>query len=228
MRTAVLILTVLAQFAAGSVAAEEKANAKVDSPTLPEAGKDGWRVLFDGKSLANWTATNFGGEGEVYVEDGALGFHMGNPLTGVTWTGAELPSVNYEIVFEGRKVKGGDFFCALTFPYQDTHASLVLGGWGGAVIGMSSINGYDASENETTDYYKFEQGQWYKVRLKVTDEVITAWIDEEQIFNVETDEKNISTRIEVDPSKPLGFCSFETQGEIRNVKLRKLSEAPKE
>jgi hypothetical protein len=189
---------------------------------LPKAGEGGWRPLFDGKTLTNWKPTNFGGEGEVYVKDGVVGFHMGNPLTGITWDGAELPKVNYELAFETRRVEGGDFFCALTFPYKDSHASLVLGGWGGAVTGMSSINGYDASENETTDYFKFEKGKWYKVRLKVTDSAITAFIDDEQLFEVETADKTISTRIEVDVSKPLGFCSFETQGEVRNIRLREI------
>lgn len=195
---------------------------------LPEAGEDGWRPLFDGKTLTNWKATEFGAEGEVYIEDGVLGFDMGHPLTGVTWAGAPLPKVEYELEFEGRKVKGSDFFCALTFPCQDSHASLVLGGWGGAVIGLSSINGYDASENETTDFHKFEHGKWYKVRLKVTDGIVEAWIDDEQILNVETADKKISTRIEVDPSKPLGFCSFETQGEIRKLRLRELKPGDKD
>lgn len=212
-----------AQVADGPAAPRPEGDSK--PAALPEAGADGWRTLFDGKTLSGWKATNFGGEGNVYVADGALGFEMGNPLTGITWAGAELPKVNYEVAFEGRRVEGGDFFCALTFPYQDHYASLVLGGWGGAVIGMSSINGYDASENETTDYFKFNKGQWYKVRLKVTDDVIEAWIDDESIFRVETADKKISTRIEVDLSKPLGFCSFETQGELRNLKLREVPRA---
>jgi hypothetical protein len=190
--------------------------------TLPQADDDGWRALFDGKTLTNWKSTKFGGEGEVYAQDGVLGFDMGNPLTGVTWIGAELPKVNYEVHFEARKVQGGDFFCALTFPVQDDHLTLVLGGWGGAVIGLSSIDGFDASENETTDYYTFKKEQWYKVRVKVTDKVVQCWIDGESISNVEYAGKRLSTRIEVDDSKPFGICSFETQGEVRNLKLRQL------
>jgi hypothetical protein len=204
------------------------ADAPAKPKELPKADEKGWRPLLDGKTLTNWKPTNFGGEGEVYVKEGVVGFHMGNPLTGITWDGADLPKVNYELTFESRRVEGGDFFCALTFPYKDSHASVVLGGWGGAVTGMSSINGYDASENETTDYYKFEKGQWYKVRLKVTDSTITAFIDDEQLFQVETADKTISTRIEVDVSKPLGFCSFETQGEVRNIRLREIKPEKKD
>ena len=29
---------------------------------------------------------------------------------------------------------------------------LIVGGWGGGVVGMSSLNGKDAARNETTQY----------------------------------------------------------------------------
>lgn len=181
-----------------------------------------WQTLFDGKSLDNWKVTQFGGEGEVVVEDGVLVIDMGNPLTGVTWTGDQLPTVNYEVELEGRRMAGSDFFCALTFPVKDSHASLVLGGWGGTVIGISSINGFDASENETTDFYRFEKNKWYKIKLQVTDEKINAWIDGKQIAEVEYPKKELSVRIEVERSKPFGIATYQTQGGIRNLRLRKL------
>ena len=46
--------------------------------------------------------------------------------------------------------------------------SRVVGGWGGRVVGISSINGVDASENETYKDHEFKTGQWYRVRVKVT------------------------------------------------------------
>src|SRR5215208_958861 len=45
------------------------------------------RALFDGRTLDDWQITNFGGEGEVYVEDGQLILSSGSPLTGVTYKG---------------------------------------------------------------------------------------------------------------------------------------------
>ncbi len=33
--------------------------------------KPAWKKLSDGKSLAGWKEAKFGGEGEIYVEDGA-------------------------------------------------------------------------------------------------------------------------------------------------------------
>lgn len=186
-----------------------------------------WRMLFDGKTLTNWKSTQFGGEGEVVVEDGALVIDMGNPMTGVTWTGDPLPKSNYEVELEGRRMAGSDFFCALTFPVQESYASLVLGGWGGTVIGISSINGYDASENETTDFYQFEKNKWYKIRVQVTDAHLRAWIDDKQIVDVEHAKREMSVRLEVEPSKPFGIATYQTQGGIRNLRLRTIEPGAK-
>ncbi len=191
-----------------------------DTPAAGDAAEA--QSLFDGKTLKNWTKTNFGGEGEVSVSDGAISMGMGNPMTGVTWNGPALPKSNYEVQFEARRKLGSDFFCALTFPVKDQFASLVLGGWGGAVTGISSVNGYDASENETTDFFKFEKDQWYKVRLKVTENKIEAWLDDEQFVDLDLEGKKFSVRIEVELSKPLGISTFETIGEIRKLTLRDL------
>ena len=47
-----------------------------------------WTPLFDGSQLGKWEQTSFGGEGPVSVVDGAIVLGMGDPLTGITWTGA--------------------------------------------------------------------------------------------------------------------------------------------
>jgi hypothetical protein len=240
MSTLRVLLVVALAFAAGLVAegappqadsggnaAGGAAPAANDDAKPANGGADSWRPLFDGKTLEHWKVTDFGGQGEVRAEDGQLILGMGDPLTGVTWAGAPLPKVNYEIELEASRTLGSDFFCALTFPVEDSHLSLVLGGWGGAVTGLSSINGMDASENETTDYFRFEKGRWYKIRLRVTDQIVQAWIDGESILRVEYPGKKLSLRIEVDLQKPLGLSTFQTEGAIRNLRLRELPPAAK-
>src|SRR5262245_17585755 len=91
--------------------------------------------LFNGKNLDGWKVTDFGGEGEVRVEDGQIIMRMGQPLTGVTLAdGSKLPTDNFEVTLQAMKRKGDDFFCALTFPVRDSHASFVIGGWAGTVV----------------------------------------------------------------------------------------------
>jgi hypothetical protein len=192
-------------------------------PAQEQKAADGWTALFDGKSLAGWKVTDFGGEGEVMVNGGEIILKMGQPLTGITWKeGDKIPTDNYEITLQARKRKGDDFFCGLTFPVRDTHATFVLGGWAGTVVGLSSINGLDASENETTQYEKFDQNKWYTVRVRVADGIIACWIDDKQMVDVELNGNRISTRIEVDPNKPLGICCYNTEAGLKDIKLRRI------
>lgn len=195
----------------------------VFSATAQEQKAAGWTPLFDGQSLAGWKVTDFGGEGEVMVNSGEIVLKMGQPLTGITWKeGDKIPTDNFEITLQARKRKGDDFFCGLTFPVRDSHATFVLGGWAGTVVGLSSINGLDASENETTQYEKFDQNKWYTVRVRVADGMIGCWLDDKQMVDVELKNNRISTRIEVDPNKPLGICCYNTEAGLKDIKLRRI------
>lgn len=181
-------------------------------------------TLFNGKDLKGWEVCNYAGHGDVKVEDGRLILEMGAGLTGVRWTNTVPATVNYEISLEAMRIGGYDFFCGLTFPVKDSNCSLILGGWGGGVTGLSSINGYDASMNETTGYRRFENKKWYKVRVRVTDNKIEAWLDGDQLVDVDYSDKQIDVRIDIEDSRPLGLASWQTIGAIRNVNLRRLPE----
>ena len=148
--------------------------AKLPSPPKPD---DGWLSLFNGKDLSGWEETDYAGRGNVKVQNGELHIENGLVITGVTYTNKTvLPKTNYEIEYEAKKLNGTDFFGLLTFPVGDAHASLVTGGWGGAVTGISSINSMDASENNTTVYLKFNKDHWYKFRLSVTPDNLSVWM----------------------------------------------------
>ena len=180
--------------------------------------------LFDGKNLGYWEVSDFVRHGDVSVKNGAIYIEKsetGGYMTGITWTGP-LIQMNYEITLEAMRVKGSDFFCGLTFPVGDRPCSLILGGWGGSLCGLSSLDYMDASENETTTFVDFNQNQWYRVRLRVTENKILAWLDDEMLVNVDTADKNIDIRIEVTPSLPLGISTYLTTGAVRNIRLHKL------
>ena len=180
-------------------------------------------ALFDGKTLAGWESTQFGGEGEVLVEDGAIVLEMGSNMTGITWTdAAKIPKIDYEISFEAKRIDGDDFFAGLTFPVGDQWLSLILGGWGGATVGVSSIDGADASSNATTSYIDFDRDRWYKVRLRVTKDKVQAWLDDKSIVDFKTAGHKLTVRSEVEPSKPLGFSTWLTKAALRNIELRRL------
>jgi hypothetical protein len=190
----------------------------------PTTKEKGWRRLFDGRSLQSWKSTNFGGEGEVSVEDGAILLDFGTSLTGVTYVG-EFPRMNYELSLEAKRVAGIDFFCGLTFPVAENYCSFIVGGWAGTVVGLSSIDGLDASENETTRYLRFDSNRWYRIRVQVTPTHIDAWIDDERVVHQNIEGRRVSTRNEVVLSKPIGICAWETRAALRQIQVRNLPPA---
>jgi hypothetical protein len=182
----------------------------------------GWQSLFDGKALGSWQPSKFGGDGTVRVENSQIVLDTGKPFTGITWTGPEPPTTNYEIALEAMRVEGRDFFAGITFPVGDSSCSLILGGWGGTVIGLSSVNGEDASQNQTSQSTEFELGRWYKVRIRVTDAAIETWLDDRQIIKQERKGNKIGIRVDMEPSLPLGIASYRTKAALRDLRLRKL------
>ncbi len=182
---------------------------------------DGQVSLFDGESLNGWNITNFGTEGPVQVSEGNIVIGMGDGCSGITWQG-DFPVMNYEVQVTAKKVSGNDFFCGMTFPVDSSFISLIVGGWGGPVVGLSTIDGYDASDNETRVLKKFEHNQWYTIRLKVTPGKIEAWIDEEQIVDFSTENRQLSVRPEVELSKPFGICTWITTAALQQITLKEL------
>ena len=152
-----------------------------------------WESLFDGKSLGKWKKTEFGGEGDVTIENGEIVMAAGHDMTGITWTG-DVPTENFEIEVKARRLSGNDFFCGLTFPVGKTHCSFIAGGWAGAVCGLSTLDGEDASENDTMRIRDFETARWYTVRVRVTVDRIQAWIDDEVFADVKTAGRRIGIR----------------------------------
>ena len=174
--------------------------------------------IFDGKTLTGWEITNFGPQGPVFISDDQVVLGMGDGCTGLTWT-KEFPTVDYEVTLEAKRVDGNDFFCGMTFPAGKDPCTLIVGGWGGTVVGLSSINGMDASENETSTLRQFEKERWYRIRLRVTGDTIQAWIDDEIVVDFAIGSNLLSIRPEVELSRPFGIASWRTTAAIRNIKV---------
>jgi hypothetical protein len=179
--------------------------------------------LFDGKSLEGWEITNFGPQGPVYVSGGNIILGMGDGCTGITWK-KNFPEINYKITLEAKKVDGNDFFCGMTFPVGKNPCTLIIGGWGGATVGLSSINGMDASENETTTLQNFEKDRWYKISLIVKTDTIKALIDSLIVVNFSIGNKKLSVRPEVELSRPFGIASWKTTAALRNIRVNRITD----
>lgn len=216
-RLLTLVLTVLA------------VNARAEEPAQPEMWQVGDEVkIFDGKSLEGWRIIekfDFADHGKCEVVDGVIRLPKGDPATGISWKEDNLPRNNYELTLQGRRTEGSDFFCGLTFPVKEEYCSLILGGWGGQMVGLSNIDGFSAIENETTRVIEFENNRWYDIRLRVTDTHIQIWIDKEQIINLEKRQRKFSIWWEQEPVTPLGLVTWRCSGELKDLKLNHLVKA---
>jgi hypothetical protein len=208
-RIVIIILAVIISGCSGK--SPVRKDVKVDHVTLSEIP-----VLFDGRPVTGWIATNFGPQGPVSVSDRDIILGMGDGCTGITWQG-QFPETNYQVALDAKRVEGNDFFCGMTFPVGKAPCTLIVGGWGGTTVGLSSIDGEDAARNQTRKLMSFEKNRWYHIRLAVTEKNLTAWIDTIKAVDFDIKAHRLSIRPEVELSRPFGIVSWNTTAVIRNV-----------
>jgi hypothetical protein len=189
------------------------------APALP--GAEGWTLLFDGGTLNGWKPAPFPGQGQVTVRDGMVVLGKGDRMTGLVHT-RPFPNVDYELRFEAARLEGNDFFAGLIFPVKNSFCSWICGGWDGSTVGLSNLDGYDASENETSLARDFQQGRWYKFQLAVTQDRLRASIDGATIIDLDVRRHEFSLRFDdTDLARPLGFASYGTVGGLRQIAWRR-------
>jgi len=215
-RTVVAISSLVLLVATAAAGPDDKA---------PASGSSGTKVLFDGKSLEGWKKCDFYKAGDVNVEDGMIIMSKGVSMSGITSTRQDLPTTNYELSYEAMRLAGRDFFAAATFPVGKSYITLVNGGWGGGVTGLSSLDGMDASENETTRSFRYQDKTWYRFRVRVTNKMIRCLIDGKEIIAVAHRDRRVATRIETRRNQPLGFATWESTRALRHIEIRPLTAA---
>ncbi len=131
----------------------------------------------------------------------------------------------YELRWEAQRSTGADFFAALTFPVGDLKrcVTLVNGGWGGSVVGISCVDDLNASEQPQSTGYNFVNGRWYAFLLQVTPEAIRVVIDGNEQFVINVKGRRLSMHpSEIRLCEPLGFGSFSSAGVVRGLQMRAL------
>lgn len=168
-----------------------------------------------------WRPFQFGGDGSHRVEPGQLVLEPGAPLTGGTFDVA-LPKDRYEVEFEAQRLSGIDFFCGLTFPTARGELTLVLGGWGGTVCGLSSLDGNDASDNETRTLRHFPDGREAAVRMRVDGDEVRVFVDGQPFLSASLTGRQVGVRPEVEPCRPFGFCCYLVTARLSRLRWRPL------
>lgn len=219
------LLTLVAVLIPGVVASQEREPPEAVAPR-PAQDRPDELPRFPAKELGGWKVVEqfvFDKHGTVSVNDGVVTLAAGRPGTAIAWTRA-MPTNRYELTWEARRVQGDDFFCGLTFPVDKSHCTLILGGWGGQMTGLSNVDGMAAIENETTNSVEFQQGRWYRIRMRVTPERINAWVDDREIVSLNAEQRRFSVWWEQEPARPLGFATWNTKAEFRKLSVKRLAD----
>ena len=186
-----------------------------------------WNLL-SATEITHWKSADMPDTGKAEVRNGEAVMEPGGPMTGLrygNWQTGGLPVCDYTVSYEAMRVEGGDFFAAITFPVRsiETCATLIVGGWGGGLVGISSIDGDDASNNSTRSEQRFENGKWYRLKLEVREDEIKAWIDDRLVINTSIKARVIGLRPGyIESCAPFGLATFGSTGRVRNLVVEEL------
>ncbi|MCY3023180.1 MAG: protein kinase [Planctomycetota bacterium] len=180
--------------------------------------------LFDGKSLAGWKVPDtglFARHGDVRVENGELVLRKGQQGTAAAWAG-QFPSVDYELAFELKFPSP-----LVSFPVGTSQWAFFLTkdftGESSAAVGPVKVtSGSLGCTPKGGAKLPVEQGKWYGVRLRIAAHKITATIDGQQRFEFDTTPHEEQGRGGDDTLKPLAVFTWQGEGAIRAIRLRRL------
>lgn len=184
-----------------------------------------WKLL--GAGFAHgWKKAGIPDEGKLTILHGEMTLEPGQPMTGArfeAWNAYQMPVTSYAIEYDAMRVEGDDFFGTVTFPVNDTFVSLVVGGWGGFLVGLSNIDDMDANENTTRGNGDFKNNIWHHVRVEVQDDELRAWIDSKLFVNFSTKGHKLGLRAgDIEKCTPFGFASYATHARVRSVVVSRL------
>jgi hypothetical protein len=183
-------------------------------------------ALFNGKDLSGWKAADIWGNGKVEaLTNGVVSCGLGKPLTGLAYTNS-FPTMSYEVKMEALRKEGSDFFVAMTIPVESNACTVVIGGWGGGLCGISSINFMDASENQYSEGVVFKNDVWYTLRVRVTPGLLEVFLND-TLYTAKVPFESSSAFTlragsDIDKTKPFGLATYETKALWRNLTVTTL------
>jgi len=179
------------------------------------------RALFNGKDLSGWKRADIFGNGNVAaLSNGVVSCGIGKPLSGIVFTN-KFPTMSYEVKLEALRKEGSDFFVALTLPVESNACTVVIGGWGGGLCGISSIDYMDAAENGHSSGVALTNNLWYTLRVRVTPGLLEVTLNDTLYTAKVPFEKSscfsLRAGSDIDKCLPFGLATYETHALWRNL-----------
>ena len=196
-----------------------------------DESSEGWKPLFDGKTLEGWEQKN--GTATYEVKDGAV---LGSTVQGSpnSFLCTKKDYGDFELEFEVKLLRddlnSGVQIRSHSKPeYQDgrVHGPQVeiesSPGQAGYIYGEATTRKWISPEADTKPTEAFKNGEWNKYRVRATGDRIQTWINHEKITDVRSADTN--------PNDP-GFIALQVhsyRGEHpaqvmwRNIRIRELN-----
>jgi hypothetical protein len=179
------------------------------------------RALFNGRDLSGWKVADLWGSGKIEaLSNGVVSCGIGKPMTCVAYTNS-FPTMSYEVKMEAMRKEGSDFFVAMTIPVESNACTVVIGGWGGSLCGISSINFMDAAENQHSEAVNLKNDVWYTLRVRVTPGVLEVFLND-TLYTAKVEFQNstvfsLRAGSDIDKTLPFGLATYETHALWRNL-----------
>jgi hypothetical protein len=90
------------------------------------------------------------------------------------------------------------------------------------MAGLDQIDGQPFNENEATRNLAYQQREWYRILVRVTDARIEAWVGGEKVIDSPRDGHRHALREAYQPLRPVGVSTWDTTGVLRNIHFRPL------
>ena len=93
---------------------------------------------------------------------------------------------------------------------------------GNQFVGLTYLDGKDASQHPASKRMTFEAGRWYRVRLRVTAAKVEAWVDDAQV--VDQVRQGHAFKLPMGDTQSLRPLGITAGGNVlRNLMLRQLA-----
>ena len=89
-------------------------------------------------------------------------------------------------------------------------------------MGLHLVDGRGREDNVTTREKSFGAERWHRVRIRVTQAKIEAWVSKEKVIDLETKGHSFGVLREWRPLDPFGIGAWGGARMLRNIVLRRI------
>lgn len=205
---------------------------KTVEPPMP-AGD--WVSLFDGKSLDGWQkvwrfhmprkyGSGKSGEATLAPAKQCVILELGDPISGIHCK-TKMPTTNYEVELEAASADGEKPAFRVVFPLGGTHCTLAVTGGEVSHVGLELVDSKSMADNGTAASVDLDPAKWHRLRLRVTDAKVVAWMNGQQVVEQSREGHDLNRSVYYRHVQNLGLCARGARPAFRNVRFRRLRAA---